>query len=158
MPKDPLIDLVEQKLEEKNKVEQEKKELDKVNPSEARKRSLANLKPRKKGDAVLKGAGRPAILSIAKLGAKHQSKIFSNLIEIAYNPENSTKDRIEASKYLWDRWLGKPAQNVQLEGKVDHEHRGIIFLPAPDKNEQKDIIELNNDGSIKVLDGYGKEE
>jgi hypothetical protein len=98
-------------------------------------RSLANLKPWKKGERANPN-GRPkktlTEALIAKLGRKRAFEVATALIDTA------AKGDVSAFKELADRLEGKVPQQIEVSGNVD---LGVRIASARDRRRQISVID-----------------
>lgn len=93
-------------------------ESERIRKEEARKRSLANLRPIKPGE-VRNPRGRPKKdYVLADLAQVHAEKAIATLVSVMSNEENPPAARISAASELLDRGFGRAPQSLDVKTTV----------------------------------------
>ena len=75
------------------------------------------------GHSTAGNAGRPSQrdeLKAIDLASPHVENAFITIAEIMINPDENSKDRIAASKILFEYGCGKPEQNVNSNVNINN--------------------------------------
>jgi hypothetical protein len=107
---------------------EEEKKAEAIRKSEARARSLANLRPIKKGE-VRNPTGRPKKDKVlADLAQQHAQTAIDTLVEVMTDREATPNARVSAASELLDRGFGRAPQSLEANVKVSFADEFEEFL------------------------------
>lgn len=124
---------------------EEEKKAEAARKEEARKRSLANLRPIQKGE-VRNPTGRPKKDKVlANMAQKHAQQAIDTLVEVMSDREATPTARVSAASELLDRGFGRAPQsleaNIQVSFAEEFEH--FLLGLADRRSNQARLIDEN---------------